>query len=95
MTTTEHAVTENRHLGRFELLYRGDVVSFATYTERDGVVVVPHVETKLELRGNGHAAELMEGLLSILRAGGRTIKPLCSFARAHIDARPEHHDLLA
>ena len=88
------AVTENRHLGRFELLHRGEVVSFATYTERDGVVVVPYVETVRERRGNGHAGELMEGVLAILRSDGRTITPLCPFARAHIDARPEHADLV-
>lgn len=102
MTSTNHradgdhrpAVVENTHLGRFELLKHGDVVSFATYRERSGDVVVPHVETVPEHRGNGYAAELMEGVLAILRAEGRTITPLCPFAADHIRTHPEHHDLL-
>lgn len=88
------AVVENSHLGRFELLRNGEVVSFASYTERDGSVLVPHVETSPEHRGNGFAAELMEGLLGILRADSRTITPLCPFAARHIRDNEQHHDLL-
>lgn len=89
------AVVENVHLERFELLRNGEVVSFATYRSRDGSIIVPHVETAIEHRGNDFAAELMEGLLSILRKDGRTIAPLCSFAAQHIRDNPQHHDLLA
>ena len=88
------AVVENVHLGRFELLRDGDVVSFASYRERDGSIVVPHVETAPEHRGNGFAAQLMEGMLAILRADGRTIVPLCPFAARHIRDNEQHHDLL-
>ncbi len=88
-------VIENVHLGRFELLRNGDVVSFASYRESDGVITVPHVETVREHRGNGYAAELMEGLLAIIRADGRKISPLCPFAAQHIRDNPQHHDLVA
>jgi len=88
------AVTENRHLGRFELLRNGDVASFASYHPSGNAIVVPHVETRADLRGNGLAAELMEGLLGIIRADGRTITPLCSFAAAHIRDNSQHHDLV-
>ena len=88
------AVAENRHLGRFELLRNGEVISFATYSEQAGAIVVPHVETRPEWRGNGHAAELMEGILAIIRADGRKITPLCPFAAAHIRDNQHHHDLL-
>ncbi len=95
MTELERpAVIENSHLGRFELLQRGEVVSFANYTEREGSIVVPHVETVVEHRGNGYAAQLMEGLLAILREDGRTIVPLCPFAARHIRDNEQHHDLL-
>lgn len=88
------AVIENAHLGRFELLRRGEVVSFASYTEHDGSVLVPHVETLRPHRGNGLAAELMDGMLGILRNDGRTITPLCSFASQHIRDNAHHHDLV-
>lgn len=81
---------------RFELLIGGELVSFATYSTRpDGRVVVPHVETRLEHRGNGHAARLMDGMLGLLRSSGRTIEPLCPFAASHIRSDARHHDLLA
>jgi predicted GNAT family acetyltransferase/glutaredoxin-related protein len=89
------AVVENSYLGRFELLQHGCVVSFATYTSDDGSITVPHVETDPEHRGNGHAAQLMEGLLAIIRADGRTITPRCPFAAAHISDNEQHHDLVA
>jgi|TARA_B110000483_G_scaffold100937_1_gene123670 predicted GNAT family acetyltransferase/glutaredoxin-related protein len=89
------AVVENAHLGRFELLQHGCVVSFATYSSNDGSITVPHVETDPEHRGNGHAAQLMEGLLAIIRADGRTISPRCPFAAAHISDNEQHHDLVA
>ena len=89
------AVVENPHLGRFELLKHGQVVSFASYTDRGGSVVVPHVETAPDHRGNGYAAQLMDGLLAILREDGRTIVPLCPFAAGHMRDNEQHHDLLA
>ena len=88
------AVVENAHLGRFELLHHGQVVSFASYTSSEGSIMVPHVETAPEHRGNGYAAQLMEGLLAIIRADGRTITPRCPFAAAHIRDNEQHHDLL-
>jgi len=88
------AVVENTHLSRFELLHHGDVVSFATYTTEGSSVVVPHVETAAEHRGNGYGGQLMEGLLATLRKTDRTISPRCPFAAHHISKNPQHHDLL-
>ena len=89
------AVVENTTLGRFELLRAGDVVSFATYrTDAEGRVVIPHVETAPQHRGNGYAAELMDGTLELIRSTGRKVVPLCPFAAGHIRDNPEHHDLV-
>ena len=89
------AVIENVHLGRFELLRGGEVVGFASYRGDGNRVVVPHVETAPQHRGQGYAAELMEGMLALLRKEGRTITPLCPYAAAHIRDREQHHDLLS
>ncbi len=81
---------------RFELLIGGEVVSFATYSVRpEGVVVVPHVETRVEHRGSGHAGQLMDGMLGLLRSSGRQIVPVCPFAAAHVRSDVRYHDLLA
>lgn len=91
----EPTVVENTTLSRFELLHRGEVVSFADFRADGNNVVVPHVETAYEHRGNGFAAQLMEGLLALLRESGRTITPLCPFAAGHIRRNEQHHDLVA
>ena len=60
MDTTDAAphfdVTENADAGRFELRRNDELVSYANYGVEDGVIVVPHVETIAEHRGNGYAA---------------------------------------
>ena len=87
-------VVENTADGRFELRRDGDVISVADYTERGGLVIVPHVRTRPEDRGQGYAGRLMDGLLQDLRDSGRTIAPLCPFAADHVRENPEWHDLL-
>ena len=84
-----------RSRGQFELWIDDEVISYANYSERDGVVTIPHVETAPRHRGNGRAAQLMDGVLDLLRQSGRTIVPLCSFAAGHVHGDERHHDLLA
>ncbi len=93
-TEPNFAVVENVDGGRFELRRDGVLVGFASYRQQNDAVVVPHVETFPEHRGQGYAARLMEGLLAIIRADGRTITPLCPFAAGHVRDHTEHHDLL-
>ena len=93
--TPRGAVIENAALGRFEFLRGGEVVSHAIYRDDGGRVIVPHVETDPAHRGNDFAAELMEGLVALLRASDRTLTPLCSWVAAYLRDHPEHHDLVA
>ncbi len=88
-------VVENAEEGRFELRRDGALVGFASYRQQGETVIVPHVETFPEHRGQGYAARLMEGLLAQLRSSGRTITPLCPFAAGHVRDNPQHHDLLS
>lgn len=89
------SVTEDGDSRRFELHRDDELVGYADYQERNGQVIVPHVETLHQHRGQGFAARLMEGLLAILKGEGRTIVPLCPFAAQHIADHPEHQELLA
>ena len=81
--------------GRFELLRDGELVGFASYREQGQVFVVPHVETLAEHRGQGFANRLMDGIVGLLRDGGRTIVPICPFAADYFRSHPEHGDLVA
>ncbi len=80
---------------RFELRRDGTTVGLASYRRQGDRVVIPHVETFPEHRGQGYAARLMDGVLAQIRAGGAKIVPLCPFAAAHIRDNPEYHDLVA
>lgn len=92
-------VIDNTDRQRFELRtgpeVDAEVLSFATYTVDGSNLVVPHVETRMEHRGNGYADELMAGVVKILRATDRRIVPLCPFAAEHIRRHPETQDVLA
>ena len=87
-------VTENIEAGQFELRDGAELLSLATYSERDNNVTVPHVETIPAHRGQGNAGKLMDGLLELLRESDRTITPLCPFAASHIRDNAQHHDLV-
>jgi len=88
-------VIDNAEAGRFELQRDGKVVSTASYSLRGDTVVVPHVGTDPEHRGQGYAGKLMDGVLDKIRLNDQQIAPLCPFAARHIRDNPEHHDLVA
>ncbi len=90
----EFEVTDAPDAGRFELRRGGELVGFASYRSRDGGVVVPHVETLVQHRGQGYASRLMAGIVAILRRDGRTIVPLCPFAADYLRERPEDADVV-
>lgn len=88
------SVTDNPARNRFEL-EEGGQVAFADYRRKDGVLVIPHVESPIALRGKGTAGRLMEGMLAIVRERGEKVVPVCSYAAAYIRQHHEHQDLLA
>ena len=86
-------VLDNRELQRFELPV-GDQVVFADYRRQPGRLVITHVEAPLNLRGKGVAGELMQGLLDQVRAAQLKVLPLCPYARAWMQRRPDYRDLM-
>jgi predicted GNAT family acetyltransferase len=91
-------VVDEAEAGRYVLRIDGREVGYATYRLADAdqrTLVVPHVQVDPAHEGQGHGSRLMRGLLDDLRATGRTIVPVCSFAAAYVAARPDDHDLLA
>jgi uncharacterized protein len=89
-----HRVVDNPANSRFELEESGHI-AFANYQRRDAVLVIPHVEAPIALRGTGAAGRLMEGLLAIVRERGEKLIPTCSYAAGYMRQHPEHRDLLA
>jgi hypothetical protein len=79
---------------RFELRRAGELVGFATYRHQADAVVVRHVETLVEHRGQGHGGRLLAGVVEILRRDGRTIVPHCPFAADYLRDHAEDADVL-
>ena len=92
--TDDFEVTDATDSGRFELRRAGELVGYATYRRRADAVVVPHVETVAQYRGQGYASRLMAGMIEILRRDGRTIVPHCSFAAGYLRDHPDDADVV-
>jgi uncharacterized protein len=79
---------------QYELHDGEDLLSFATFSQADGVVTVPHVETPVEHRGHGYSTVLMAGVVDDLRANGLRIDPICWVARRYVEAQPDADGLM-
>ena len=91
----DHAVTDNTDQSRYELWRDGELVSLADYVRHDDVVIVPHVETRPDLRNQGNSDILLRGLLDDLRRRGLKIRPLCPHAALYLREHPGDEDLVA
>jgi hypothetical protein len=89
------SVEDNRDRQRFEARLDGELVGFADYRPRDGVLAFTHTEVDPRLRGRGVGAALVGGALDRVRADGGRVLPLCSFVVDHVARHPEYNDLVA
>lgn len=80
---------------RYELVVDGEVLAVAEYRDDGDRVVMHHTYTEPRHRGQGYAAQLVEGALDDLRARNRTVVPSCWFVAEFIDGHPEYRDLVA
>ena len=88
------AVKDNTAKSRFEIEEDGQT-AFADYRLSGDVLVIPHVEAPMALRGKGTAGRLMEGLLDIVRERGLKVVPSCPYAAVFIQRHKQYQDLLA
>ena len=92
--TGELHVSRRDDRAQYELYDGDELLSFATFTQTDGVVTVPHVETRPQHRGNHYSSVLMEGVVDDLRARQLRIDPVCWVARRHVEALPDADELM-
>ncbi len=81
--------------GAFILKRGDDQVGELFYTKEGDVAVVEHTEVDPSLRGRGLGLALVEAAVAWARADGRTILPVCRFAKAIFSRRRDMHDVLA
>ncbi|WP_269716021.1 GNAT family N-acetyltransferase [Caulobacter sp. NIBR2454] len=73
--------TDNAQAGRYELDVDGKL-AWADYRRHDGVLIIPHVEAEMALRGTGAADRLMRQVAVAAKAEGTRIIPTCGYAQA-------------
>jgi len=87
-------VIRSEERARYELYDGDELLSFAPFSQADGVLTMPHVETRVQHRGNRFSSVLLDGVVDDLRAQGLRIRPICSVARRHVEALPDADHLI-
>jgi predicted GNAT family acetyltransferase len=89
-----NSVKDNEVEHRFELAENGSI-AFASYRRDGDNYRIPHVEAPPELRGQGTAGRLMEGIATLARTRSFKIVPTCPYAKAWFQRHPDAADVLA
>ncbi len=62
--------------------------------KEDHTIVIEHTRVSESLKGQGIGGRLVEAVVELARKEGVKILPLCSYARAYLQKKPEYADLL-
>jgi len=87
-------LVNNEKAHRYEMPVEGDL-AFANYRLAGDIIRITHVEVPRALEGLGLGSKLMKAILEDIRAKGKKVEPLCSFAAAYMRRHPDQSDLLA
>ena len=88
-----NAVRDNPDRNRFELATEAGT-AYASYRRDDRTITIMHTEVPRAVEGRGIGSQLVAGMLDHIRKEGRTVVPVCSFARHFINAHSEYADLV-
>jgi predicted GNAT family acetyltransferase len=89
MTTERLQVADNPDQSRFELRDGDAVLGWVDYRPAGPSLIFAHTEVDPAHAGEGLGSVLVRGALEHLRAGGRTVIPLCPFTAAFLDRHPD------
>lgn len=67
-------------------------VTFPNIDEHSYVIDKTYVDDSL--RGQGIAGQLVKAVVELARSEGKTLEPLCTYARHAFDTHPEYADVL-
>jgi predicted GNAT family acetyltransferase len=87
-------IKDNTAQSRFELVEQGHT-AYANYRLEGPVLAIKYVFSPEELRGQGTAGRLMEGIAKKASAENLKIMPICGYAASWLRKHKEHHDLIA
>jgi predicted GNAT family acetyltransferase len=79
---------------RYELSVDGEVVGFAAYRARPGLIAFLHTEVQERVQGRGLADRLIRFALEDARARDLEVLPFCPFVKAFIERHREFEALV-
>ena len=85
---------EGENKGRYHASVEGHEAEMTYSRSGERTIIIDHTGVPDALRGRGIGRALVERGVRYARAEGRTIIPLCPFAKAQIARTPEWHDVL-
>lgn len=92
--TIQHKEGHNR--GIFFIEDEDDVVAEIVYAKSsDNTLIIEHTEVDKPLRDQNIGYELVHKTMDYARMHGMKVSPVCPFAKAVIDKKPEWQDLVA
>ena len=80
--------------GRYRLVIDGAEAAMTYSRAGDKLIIIDHTEVPAALRGRKVGERLVRQAIEDARRDGVAIIPLCPFAKAQIDRRPEWQDVL-
>jgi predicted GNAT family acetyltransferase len=90
----QHKEGQNRSV--FFIEDDGDVVAEIVYAKGgDGLIIIEHTEVDERLQGKNIGFELVHKTVDYARSHGLKISPVCPFAKAVFDKKPDFRDVLA
>lgn len=87
-------VADARERERYELSLDGEVVGFAAYRVRPGLIAFIHTEVEERVQGRGLGDRLVRYALEDVRARGLAVLPFCPFVKAFIERHREFEPLV-
>jgi predicted GNAT family acetyltransferase len=81
--------------GKFYVEANGEILAKMEYTmPAKDKMIIAHTEVDASLNGKGIGVQLLHALVDYARTENIKIIPLCPFAKAIFDKRPEFRDVL-
>ena len=90
--TVQHRKTNGK--GMFFVEYEDEVAAEMVYTTTGDKMIIEHTEVDEVLQGKNTGYELVHAAVEYARHHAMKIIPLCPFAKAVLDKKPDWQDVL-
>lgn len=95
LSSSGFVVTDEKDASRYTLMRDGVLVSALDYRDDGTTIAMTRAFTVPTFRGNGYAAQVVEGAVADIQArGDRTVDAVCWYVADWFEAHPDAQQLL-